>query len=157
MLTRLAGISLIKAAAEGIYTSILTGLLVGFLYPILPWFFFREIPAPNFFDPLEIEPDRATGDTGSASTSRANGTGSRTEALEEPLDWSMGILPSASSSGPAANAGARGSELAPGNAGSRGFFGLRGRPGGEWITGVVFGQRVQVSVGMVELVWDHRG
>lgn len=32
------------------YSSILNGLLTGFLYPILPLFFFREVPLPNFFD-----------------------------------------------------------------------------------------------------------
>lgn len=32
------------------FTSILHGLLTGFLFPILPWFFFRETPLPNFFD-----------------------------------------------------------------------------------------------------------
>ena len=139
------------AAAEGIYTSILTGLLVGFLYPILPWFFFREIPAPNFFEPLEIEHDR----TGS-STTNTGPTGRSGEVLEEQLDWSMGILPNATgstgsgSTGANARGGAGGrsgvSETAPGNPGTRGLFGLRGRPGGEWVTGVVFGQRVQVRL-----------
>jgi len=138
------------AAAEGIYTSILTGLLVGFLYPILPWFFFREIPAPNFFEPLEVEHDR----TGS-STTTAGSSGRTGEVLEEQLDWSMGILPNATGStgsgSTGANAGGRAggrsgsSETAPGNPGTRGLFGLRGRPGGEWVTGVVFGQRVQVG------------
>ena len=32
------------------YTSILHGLLTGFLFPLTPWFFFRELPLPNFFD-----------------------------------------------------------------------------------------------------------
>ncbi|WWC62769.1 uncharacterized protein I303_105366 [Kwoniella dejecticola CBS 10117] len=36
--------------SEGLYTSILHGLLTGFLFPIIPWFFFREPPLPNFFD-----------------------------------------------------------------------------------------------------------
>ncbi|WVF69009.1 hypothetical protein IAT40_003783 [Kwoniella sp. CBS 6097] len=35
---------------EGLYTSILYGLLTGFLFPLIPWFFFREAPLPNFFD-----------------------------------------------------------------------------------------------------------
>ncbi|OCF35126.1 hypothetical protein I316_03167 [Kwoniella heveanensis BCC8398] len=35
---------------EGLYTSILYGLLTGFLFPLIPWFFFRETPLPNFFD-----------------------------------------------------------------------------------------------------------
>lgn len=32
------------------YTSILHGLLTGFLFPLIPLFFFRELPLPNFFD-----------------------------------------------------------------------------------------------------------
>ncbi|ORX37232.1 hypothetical protein BD324DRAFT_650838 [Kockovaella imperatae] len=36
--------------SEGMYTSILHGLLTGFLFPLIPWFFFRELPLPNFFD-----------------------------------------------------------------------------------------------------------
>ena len=32
------------------YTSTLHGLLTGFLCPLIPWFFFRELPLPNFFD-----------------------------------------------------------------------------------------------------------
>ncbi|WWC88557.1 uncharacterized protein L201_003468 [Kwoniella dendrophila CBS 6074] len=35
---------------EGLYSSILHGLLTGFLFPIIPWFFFKEPPLPNFFD-----------------------------------------------------------------------------------------------------------
>ncbi|WWD18638.1 hypothetical protein CI109_103091 [Kwoniella shandongensis] len=37
-------------STEGLYTSILHGLLTGFLFPLIPWFFFRELPLPNFFD-----------------------------------------------------------------------------------------------------------
>ena len=39
-----------SASTEGMYTSILHGALTGFLYPIMPFFFFREPPLPNFFD-----------------------------------------------------------------------------------------------------------
>ena len=38
------------ASTEGMYTSIFHGLLTGFLFPLMPWFFFRETPLPNFFD-----------------------------------------------------------------------------------------------------------
>lgn len=38
------------ASAEGVYMSILHGLLVGFLFPLMGWFFIRELPLPNFFD-----------------------------------------------------------------------------------------------------------
>ncbi len=41
---------LIIATTEGMFTSTLNGLLAGFLFPIIPWFFFRELPLPNFFD-----------------------------------------------------------------------------------------------------------
>ncbi|TXT16003.1 hypothetical protein VHUM_00506 [Vanrija humicola] len=37
-------------STEGMYTSILHGLLIGFLLPLTPWFFFRDPPLPNFFD-----------------------------------------------------------------------------------------------------------
>ncbi|KAL1413144.1 hypothetical protein Q8F55_000893 [Vanrija albida] len=37
-------------STEGMYTSILHGLLIGFLIPLTPWFFFRDPPLPNFFD-----------------------------------------------------------------------------------------------------------
>ncbi|WVO24957.1 uncharacterized protein IAS62_006339 [Cryptococcus decagattii] len=37
-------------SAEGVYMSILHGLLVGFLFPLMGWFFIRELPLPNFFD-----------------------------------------------------------------------------------------------------------
>jgi hypothetical protein len=39
------------------YSAILHGLLTGFLYPLTPWFFFREEPLPNFFD-AEAEADQ---------------------------------------------------------------------------------------------------
>ena len=32
------------------YSSILHGLLTGFLFPLVPFFFFRDPPVPNFFD-----------------------------------------------------------------------------------------------------------
>lgn len=37
-------------STEGMYTSILHGLLAGFLFNLLPWFFFQDAPLPNFFD-----------------------------------------------------------------------------------------------------------
>ncbi|WVQ73383.1 hypothetical protein IAR50_002954 [Cryptococcus sp. DSM 104548] len=37
-------------STEGLYTAILHGLLFGFLFPLLSWFFLREGPLPNFFD-----------------------------------------------------------------------------------------------------------
>lgn len=40
------------------YTSILHGLLAGFLFSMLPWFFFEDPPLPNFFD-AEAEADEA--------------------------------------------------------------------------------------------------
>lgn len=39
------------------FVSILHGLLVGFLYSLLPWFFFKDQPLPNFFD-AEAEADQ---------------------------------------------------------------------------------------------------
>ncbi|CAK9784614.1 hypothetical protein CC85DRAFT_270087 [Cutaneotrichosporon oleaginosum] len=44
-------------SSEGMYTAILHGLLTGFLFPLTPWFFFREEPLPNFFD-AEAEADQ---------------------------------------------------------------------------------------------------
>lgn len=46
----LEGQTLMEATTEGMFTSILHGLLTGFLFPIIPWFFFRDMPLPNFFD-----------------------------------------------------------------------------------------------------------
>lgn len=108
------------AVNEGLYSSILHGILIGFLLPLLPWFFFRELPTPNFFDPLE-GPDALP----THGRETESGTGREPGAsLEEP---------SADQEGHAE----------PTSAAS--MFGLRGLPGGDWRTGVVFGQRTQVS------------
>ncbi|RSH90943.1 hypothetical protein EHS25_010119 [Saitozyma podzolica] len=58
-------------SAEGMYTSILHGLLTGFLFPLIPIFWFRELPLPNFFD-AEAEAIAAAGRSASRS-----GTGAR--------------------------------------------------------------------------------
>lgn len=39
------------------FASILHGFLIGFLWPLLPWFFFKDQPLPNFFD-AEAEADQ---------------------------------------------------------------------------------------------------
>lgn len=39
------------------FASILHGFLIGFLFPLLPWFFFKDQPLPNFFD-AEAEADQ---------------------------------------------------------------------------------------------------
>ncbi|WWC70910.1 uncharacterized protein I206_104862 [Kwoniella pini CBS 10737] len=60
---------------EGLYTSILHGLLTGFLFPIIPWFFFREPPLPNFFDSEAealIISRRTTNTSGEGSDANAN-------------------------------------------------------------------------------------
>ncbi|GMK55149.1 hypothetical protein CspeluHIS016_0202050 [Cutaneotrichosporon spelunceum] len=44
-------------SSEGMYTAILHGLLTGFLYALMAWFFFRDEPLPNFFD-AEAEADK---------------------------------------------------------------------------------------------------
>jgi hypothetical protein len=41
------------ATSEGMFSSILHGLLTGFLFPMIPWFFFQDLPLPNFFDAEE--------------------------------------------------------------------------------------------------------
>lgn len=38
------------ATTEGMYSSIMNGLLIGFLLPLPPALFWREHPHPNFFD-----------------------------------------------------------------------------------------------------------
>ena len=38
------------ASEEGLYTSTMKGLLAGFLFPMTPMFWFRELPIPNLFD-----------------------------------------------------------------------------------------------------------
>lgn len=55
------------------FSSILHGLLTGFLFPIIPWFFFREMPLPNFFD-ADAEAHGAT-DSGGASGRVAESVG----------------------------------------------------------------------------------
>ncbi|KAK4685128.1 hypothetical protein P7C73_g5024, partial [Tremellales sp. Uapishka_1] len=45
-------------SSEGLYTSILHGLLTGFMLPLTPWVFFRELPLPNFFDTENGEDER---------------------------------------------------------------------------------------------------
>jgi hypothetical protein len=110
---------LIAAVNEGLYSSIFHGILIGFLFPLLPWFFFREIPSANFFDPLE-------------------GPDAPLSPLDEP--GSQLVDEDRAAPDPAIN---HESQAEPTNAAS--MFGLRGMPGGDWRTGVVFGQRTQVS------------
>lgn len=105
---------------EGLYSSIFHGILIGFLFPLLPWFFFRELPSPNFFDPLE-GPDAPLSPEDESESRHSEG-GERAPAEPSPN---------------------RESPAEPTNAAS--MFGLRGLPGGDWRTGVVFGQRTQVS------------
>lgn len=121
-----AHVSISSAVNEGLYSSILHGILIGFLLPLLPWFFFRELPSPNFFDPLE-GPD--------APPSRAPTDEDRLEGDGEGGD--------ATRSGNESTTATREAHSEPMTAAS--MFGLRGLPGGDWRTGVVFGQRTQVS------------
>lgn len=73
------------ATTEGMYTSILNGLLTGFLFPILPFFYFRDSPLPNFadadveanaqeYDEEAADRDRA-GDEASARVANTHGIG----------------------------------------------------------------------------------
>ncbi|KAJ9092928.1 hypothetical protein QFC21_006640 [Naganishia friedmannii] len=105
---------------EGLYSSILHGLLIGFLYPLIPWFFFRDLPSPNFFDPLE-SPD-APAPTQSRHGQQQHANRPEPPALHPP--------PADDSTVTAATS----------------VFGLRGMPGGDWRTGVVFGQRTQMAI-----------
>ncbi|WRT67947.1 uncharacterized protein IL334_004921 [Kwoniella shivajii] len=81
-----------STTSEGMYTSILHGLLTGFLFPILPWFFFREPPLPNFFDSeyqaIEFVRSRSISISpstyASASTLNANGSGARGSSTSGP-------------------------------------------------------------------------
>jgi hypothetical protein len=116
----LASLIVPLAVNEGLYSSIFHGILIGFLFPLLPWFFFREIPSPNFFDPLE-GPD--------APLSPERDSKSRNLDPEQPT-----------ASRPSTN-----HESPPESTNAASMFGLRGLPGGDWRTSVVFGQRTQVS------------
>lgn len=118
------------ASAEGMYTSILHGLLTGFLFPLIPIFWFRELPLPNFFD-AEAEAIAAA----SRSASRS-GTGA-------------GV-----------GGDARGTGAAEGRGGSGGAGGGEGssessralpseRMGEEVVSSSVFGKRMRVSGGAV--------
>lgn len=107
------------AVNEGLYSSIFHGILIGFLFPLLPWFFFREIPSPNFFEPLE-GPDAPLNPTDRSDNRHPDGdnfTAPASTNHESPAETSD----------------------------VSNMFGLRGLPGGDWRTGVVFGQRTQVS------------
>jgi hypothetical protein len=131
----IAGYQLIPAAsAEGMYTSILHGLLTGFLFPLIPIFWFRELPLPNFFD-AEAEAMAAAGRSASRS-----GTGAR------------------------AGGDTRGTGAAGGRGGSGGGGGGAGggegssessrtlpseRMGEEVVSSSVFGKRMRVSGGAV--------
>ncbi|KAI5449526.1 hypothetical protein NCC49_004590 [Naganishia albida] len=105
---------------EGLYSSIFHGILIGFLFPLLPWFFFREIPSPNFFEPLE-GPDAPLNSTDRSDNRHPDGHNSTAPA-------------SANHESPAVA-----SDVSN-------MFGLRGLPGGDWRTGVVFGQRTQMAI-----------
>ncbi|KAJ9117617.1 hypothetical protein QFC22_004467 [Naganishia vaughanmartiniae] len=107
------------AVNEGLYSSILHGLLIGFLYPLIPWFFFRDLPSPNFFDPLE-PPDAPAPPQHRHAGNHIN--------VPEPA---APHPPSADDSTATA---------------ATSVFGLRGLPGGDWRTGVVFGQRTQMAI-----------
>ncbi|WVR06491.1 hypothetical protein IAU60_003522 [Kwoniella sp. DSM 27419] len=76
--------------SEGLYTSILHGLLTGFMFPLIPWFFLRELPLPNFFD-AEAEAARVEA-TQSASLSRPATSGDRPveQAAAETTDSDLG-------------------------------------------------------------------
>lgn len=50
---------------EGEFTSALRGILVGFFYPIFPFLWYRELPHPNWWEPLE--PERPTGRGGDSN------------------------------------------------------------------------------------------
>ncbi|KAJ9104937.1 hypothetical protein QFC19_003732 [Naganishia cerealis] len=118
---------------EGLYSSILHGLLIGFLYPLIPWFFFRDLPSPNFFSPLE--PLDAP-----APIERAGGGGGRNDVHRGSSDPSLPPPPPTptSTSAPPPQDG--------GDTAATSVFGLRGLPGGDWRTGVAFGQRTQMAI-----------
>lgn len=56
------------------FTSILHGLLAGFLFPIMPWFFVRDMPLPNFFD-ADAEAAGVTSDGGVSARVADSGVG----------------------------------------------------------------------------------
>ncbi|OXG76761.1 hypothetical protein C345_06621 [Cryptococcus neoformans A2-102-5] len=60
-------------SAEGVYMSILHGLLVGFLFPLMGWFFIRE-SLPNFFD-AEAEAQAELAGSGYAGTGSGGAQG----------------------------------------------------------------------------------
>ncbi|ODO00212.1 hypothetical protein I350_06838 [Cryptococcus amylolentus CBS 6273] len=72
-------------STEGLYTAILHGLLFGFLFPLLSWFFLREGPLPNFFDAdaeaiAEFRRRAESGHAEGASNAEEDGSGPTGEA-----------------------------------------------------------------------------
>ncbi|KAL7420772.1 hypothetical protein Q5752_004724 [Cryptotrichosporon argae] len=125
-------------STEGMYTSILHGLLVGFLLPLTPWFFFREPPLPNFFDAEADADARAV-------------QGARARVLAA---GAAGVSPAQSQGDTTApDAGAHEQDPAQPPAQSRSFFpgpvasaaGLAALTGDQ-VASVVFGKRMQMGI-----------
>lgn len=145
-----------SATSEGIYTSTLQGLLIGFLFPLMAFSFFKEVPAPNFFDPFEIEEGRRG--AGGMRNGRRLGAGSWSSGEDSIEDGLDGVPRRRRTRSPSTNerhdrilSSTRMSPLQattsrPQTERLGRPFSLRGQPGGESVTGVAFGQRVQVSV-----------
>jgi len=147
------------------YTSILNGLLIGFLVPLVPWFFFRDAPLPNFFDAEAEAEERvrreeaaqraeeerqaaihaaamgipldAAGQASRNGTSVPAGGRSRSGTTEGPTSTTIGLTPTSP-----------GDLLAPpANSRTEASSRVSASPlvGGELVPSVVFSNRTQVS------------
>ncbi|BEI89271.1 uncharacterized protein CcaverHIS019_0206330 [Cutaneotrichosporon cavernicola] len=120
-------------SSEGMYTAILHGLLAGFLYPLTPWFFFREEPLPNFFD-AEAEADQLARRAESAARAEderraaAHAAAMRGHAGSDSLE-----VPHASSPAPSRESGSMRVSSSP-------------LVGGELVGSVVFSKRMRIGI-----------
>ncbi|OCF57069.1 hypothetical protein L486_05928 [Kwoniella mangroviensis CBS 10435] len=128
---------------EGLYSSILHGLLTGFLFPITPWFFFREPPLPNFFD----------ADAEAINLSRINQTANRRDSTASisnvnPTD-NTHVSTNGESSEPVTTTNASTSIGTDGMASAQDRFMRAGGIGmglGEIVASQVFGKRMQMGI-----------
>jgi hypothetical protein len=136
------------------YTSILNGLLIGFLVPLTPWFFFRDLPLPNFFDAEAEADERARREEAAQRAEEDRQAAIHAAAMGLPLDAAAQAsrAGTTTSTPEAANIGLTTSnspvEAAPSGSGLEPSARVSASPlvGGELVPSVVFSNRTQIGV-----------